>query len=54
MLHIKFEYRDEFTRDDRWSEQECIASSVREAVKFYGLDQPDVEYRIVLVEEVSK
>ncbi len=53
MLKIKFRYKDRYTAPDRWSEQECVMSSVRECIKFYGLDQPDVEYQIVSVEEVK-
>lgn len=45
MKRIKFRYKDKYTKPGQWSEQECI--------KFYGLDQPDVEYEIVSVEEVS-
>ena len=53
MLHIKFNYKDKHTEPGQWSEQECIAESVKECIKFYGLDQPDVEYKIISVEEVK-
>jgi hypothetical protein len=53
MLRIKFRYKDCYTKGETWSEQECVMSSVHECIKFYGLDQPDVEYQIVSVEEVA-
>lgn len=53
MLRIKFRYKDCYTKEGKWSEQECVMSSVRECIEFYGLDQPDVEYQIVSVEEVE-
>ena len=52
MKRIKFRYKDRYTKLGQWSEQECVMESVRECIKFYGLDQPDVEYVIVSVEEV--
>ena len=53
MLHIKFNYKDQHTESGRWSEQECVAQSVKECIKFYGLDQPDVEYKLISIEEVK-
>jgi len=52
MLKIKFRYKDRYT-EGTWSEQECVASSIKECKEFYGLDQPDVEYEIVSVEKVN-
>ena len=54
MLRIKFRYKDRYTKEGKWSEQECVASSIKECKEFYGLDEPDVEYEIVSVEEVSR
>lgn len=53
MVRIKFKYKDCYTKADSWSEQECVMDSVAECIKFYGLDQPDVEYQIVSVEKVQ-
>lgn len=53
MLHIRFKYKDKLTESGQWSEQECIAESVKECIKFYGLDQSDVEYKIISIEEVT-
>lgn len=49
MLHIKFEYRDDWSNGE-WNEQECWVSSVEECKRIYGLGI-DCEYRIVSVEE---
>lgn len=53
MLHIKFRYRDQYTKGDAWSEQECVMDSIKKCIEWYGLDYPDVEYQIVSVEEVN-
>ena len=49
MLHIKFKYRDEYSHGE-WLEQECVMSSVRECIEWYGLGV-DCEYEIISVEE---
>lgn len=51
MLHIRFKYRDEFCKDGKWNEQECIVSSVAECKRIYGLDQ--CEHEILEVKEVK-
>ena len=38
MVHVKFKYRDEYSRD-KWNVQECHVRSVAECIKIYGLDQ---------------
>lgn len=53
MLHIKFRYKDIYTKEGSWSEQECVMSSVKDCIATYGLDNPDVEYQIISVEEVK-
>lgn len=50
MLKIKFEYRDEMSRDE-WRGQECIVNSVEECKKIYGLGI-DCDYRIISVEKL--
>ena len=50
MLHIVFEYQDQYT-NGRWNQQECIVSSVPECKRLYGLGK-DCEYRFILIEEV--
>ena len=49
MLKIKFRYRDEMSHW-KWREQECIMSSVKECIEWYGLGD-DCEYEIISVEE---
>lgn len=51
MLHIRFKYRDEFCKDGKWNEQECIVSSLAECIKIYGLDQ--CEHEILEIKEVK-
>ena len=51
MLHIKFEYRDEYCYP-RWNQQECTVRSVEECKKIYGLGV-DCEYRWVSIKEVE-
>ena len=50
MVHITFEYRDEFT-GDHWQQQECIVRDIQECKDIYGLDE--CEYHILKVEEVK-
>ena len=50
MVHITFEYRDEWT-GDHWQQQECIVRNLQECKDIYGLDE--VEYRILEIEEVK-
>ncbi|SEP82469.1 hypothetical protein SAMN04487977_101535 [Treponema bryantii] len=49
MVHVWFEYRDEYCFDGKFHKQECIVSSVEECIKIYGLD--NCEYHIIKVEE---
>ena len=53
MLHIVFEYRDEYS-NGKWNRQECECSSLEQCKKFYGLFPGEpVEWRIISVEEIS-
>lgn len=49
MVHIVFEYRDEYCRDGKFRRQECNVRSLEECKQIYGLDT--CEYRIISVEE---
>lgn len=49
MVHIKFRYKDQYTRGD-WSYQECVVRSVEECISIYGLNE--IEYEILSVEEI--
>lgn len=52
MKHIIFEYKDELSHGE-WNKQECYLPSLDECIKCYGLDQPDVDYHIISVEDVD-
>lgn len=49
MKRIKFQYRDALSNWE-WRNQECVVSSLAEAIKIYGLGI-DCDYRILSVEE---
>lgn len=51
MLHIIFEYRDGYSRDGKWSQQECTCESLEQCKDFYGLGtDPSCEWRILKIE----
>ena len=50
LLHIVFEYRDEYSRGE-WNRQECVVRSLKECKELYGLGL-DCDYRIISIEEV--
>lgn len=50
MFHIKFRYKDSMS-NWKWRYQECNVSSVEECIRIYGLEEGDVEYEILSVEE---
>lgn len=54
MKRIVFVYKDAVSRahDNDWRTQECIMSSLEECIKIYGLNEPDVEYKIISIEDV--
>lgn len=52
MKEITFEYRDAYSCG-KWRTQHCHVRSVAECIKIYGLNESDVEYRIVEVKEVE-
>lgn len=51
MKRIKFKYRDEMSRGN-WREQSCTVSSLAECINIYGLNEPDVDYEIISIEDV--
>lgn len=50
MVHIKFRYMDDYSHGE-WSYQECVCSSVKECIEWYGLNE--CTYEILSVEEVK-
>lgn len=53
MLNIKFRYKDAMS-NWKWRTQSCTVSSVEECKRIYGLDEADVEYKILEVKEVDQ
>lgn len=51
MFHIRFKYKDQYTRGE-WREQECYVTSVEECMRIYGLDVDCFDYEILSVERV--
>lgn len=51
MLKITFEFKDSFSHG-HWQKRECEVESVEECIKIYGLEDDDVEYRIIKIEEI--
>ena len=51
MVHIVFEYRDEYCKDGKFRKQECTVPSVEKCIEIYGLNE--CEYKIISVEEVK-
>lgn len=52
MKEITFEYRDAYSHG-AWRKQKCRVRSVSECIKIYGLNESDVEYRIVEVKDID-
>ena len=52
MLNITFKYKDAMS-NWKWRTQSCTVSSVEECKRIYGLDEADVEYKILEVKEVD-
>ena len=55
MKKIKFKYLDKYSHGE-WNYQECITTSVRKCIEFYGLDNdPDCyDYEILSVEDTDE
>ena len=51
MVEVKFRYRDEMSNWE-WREQSCIVSSVKEAIRIYGLGI-DCDYEIISVTKME-
>lgn len=51
MVAITFEYADELSHWEPRT-QHCVVTSVEECKRIYGLDNGDVKYKILSVEEV--
>lgn len=51
MKKFTFEYKDEYTHG-KFKTQTGICKDLAHLIEWYGLDKPDVEYRILSVEAV--
>ena len=51
MLEIEFEYKDTMSKGE-WRKQSCRCESVDKCIEWYGLNEPDVEYKIKKVTPV--
>lgn len=52
MKKITFKYRDAWS-DGKWCEQSCVVSNIRECIRIYGLNEGDVEWQLVSVEDIE-
>ena len=52
MLSIIFKYKDYLSKG-AWRTQHCIVESVYECIRIYGLDDNDVEWELISVEEID-
>lgn len=50
MKRITFRYRDKMSHWE-WKTQRCVVSSIEECIRIYGLNEPDVDFEILNVEE---
>ena len=50
MKKITFKYADAMS-DLEWRTQHCTVESIEECIKIYGLDESDVEYSIIDIQE---
>lgn len=53
MQRITFKYKDQYT-NGAWRTQYCICRDVEHCKKIYGLEEPDVEYEIIKVEQIDR
>lgn len=51
LVHVVFEYRDEYCKDGLFHKQDCVVHSVEECIKLYGLEE--CEYKILSVGEIE-
>ena len=52
MKKITFKFRDSMSNWE-WVTQQCTVESINEFIRIYGLNNFDVEYEIISVEEVE-
>lgn len=52
MKRITFKYRDSLSNFE-WRTQSCTVESVDECIRIYGLEEDDVDWILVSVEEAE-
>ena len=52
MKKIRFEYADALSHWE-WKTQECIVESIEECIRIYGLNDGNVDYHILSVEDIN-
>lgn len=53
MLDITFKYKDWLSKG-QWKTQHCKVESINEFIRIYGLDDDDVEWELISVEDDEK
>lgn len=53
MLSITFKYKDYLSKG-KWNTQHCTVESVNECIRIYGLDDDDVDWELISVEEIDE
>ena len=49
MLEITFKYRD-WLSNFEWKTQHCTVDSIEECIRIYGLNDSDIEYEFIKIE----
>lgn len=52
MLKITFRYKDALSKWE-WRTQSCVVETIHECIEIYGLNQGDVEYEIISVDQIK-
>ena len=52
MLEITFKYKDWLSKG-QWNVQHCTVNSIDEFIRIYGLDDDNVDWELIKVEETE-
>ena len=53
MLHITFKYKD-WRSKGQWNVQQCTVESINEFIRIYELDDDNVDWELISVEDDDK
>ena len=53
LLSITFKYKDYLSKGE-WRTQHCTVESVNECIRIYGLDDDDIDWELISVEEIDE